>query len=185
MAQDLLIRKILQGFDQFDVDGDGGLTEDDHVLMGRRCAAELGHPPDSDEERRIVDAYVAIWRNLHLPRLREGEERMSKAAFVESTLSLADDPEAGRATVGALAEVFLTVADADGDGVVTPDEYYCFLRGHFPRATREVVDDAFRHLDRDGDGVLSREEFVSAVVEYWSSRDPGAPGNWLMGVDFG
>ncbi|WP_344467900.1 EF-hand domain-containing protein [Kitasatospora kazusensis] len=37
---------------------------------------------------------------------------------------------------------------------------------------------AFEHLDRDGDGTLSGEEFVSAIVEFRSSSDPAAPGNW-------
>ncbi|SDE20160.1 hypothetical protein [Glycomyces harbinensis] len=31
------------------------------------------------------------------------------------------------------------------------------------------------HLDRDANGRLTPEEFVNAVVEYWSSTDPDAP----------
>ncbi|MFI6642624.1 EF-hand domain-containing protein [Streptomyces sp. NPDC050504] len=184
MTQDLLIRKILHGFDQFDADGSGELTESDHVLMGQRTAQALGHASGSESEQGIVDAYVSVWRNLHLPRLAPGTESITREQFVASTLALADDPAAGRATVGALAEVFLTVADANGDGVVSPDEYFCFLRGHFPQVTREAADIAFGHLDRDGNGTLSPEEFTSAIVEFWSSRDPHAPGNWWTGTDF-
>ncbi|MFJ4906987.1 EF-hand domain-containing protein [Streptomyces sp. NPDC093249] len=184
MSQDLLIRKIRHGFDRFDVDESGDLTEADHVLMGQRSARALGLPPGSDGERRIVDAYVGIWRNLHVPHLPPGVESMTREQFVESTLSLADDPEAAKATLGALAEVFLSVADADGDGVVDPEEHLCFLRGHFPQVTREEADTVFRHLDRDGDGTLSREEFTSAVIEYWTSTDPHAPGNWWIGAGF-
>ena len=36
-------------------------------------------------------------------------------------------------------------------------------------------------LDADGDGYLPDEEFTRAIVEYWSSADPEAPGNWWMG----
>ncbi|MFD4156945.1 hypothetical protein ACFWR4_29895 [Streptomyces hydrogenans] len=39
----------------------------------------------------------------------------------------------------------------------------------------------FDHLDTDGDGSLSAEEFVRALTEFWSSTDPDAPGNWWMG----
>lgn len=184
MTQDLLVRKIRYGFDQFDADGSGELTEADHVLMGQRTARTLGHTSGSDGERSIVDAYVSVWRNLHVPNLPPGTESLTREQFVASTLSLANDPAARKATVGALAEVFLTVADADGDGVVSPDEYFCFLRGHFAQVTREEADTAFRHLDLDGNGTLSPEEFTSAIVEFWSSSDPQAPGNWWMGVDF-
>ncbi|MEV3874369.1 EF-hand domain-containing protein [Streptomyces sp. NPDC049906] len=184
MSQDLLVRKINHGFDRFDVDGSGALTEADHVLMGQRSARALGHGPGSEGERRIVDAYVGVWRQLHVPHLPPEGRSMTREQFLASTLSLVDDPETAKATVGAVAEAFLAVADADGNGVVDPTEYFVFLRGHFPGVTREEADTAFRHLDRDGDGTLSAEEFTEATVEYWSSRDPEAPGNWWIGVDF-
>ncbi|EDY49649.1 EF-hand domain-containing protein [Streptomyces clavuligerus] len=184
MSQELLIRKIRHGFDQFDADGNGELTESDHVLMGQRTAHALGHASGSEGERRIVDAFVSVWRTLHVPHLEPGAASLTREQFVDSTLSLADDPAAARATVGVLAEIFLALADTDGNGVVDAEEYFGFLRGHFALLSREDTDLAFQHLDRDGNGTLSAEEFTSAIVEFWSSRDPRAPGNWWMGVEF-
>ncbi|MFJ8046396.1 EF-hand domain-containing protein [Kitasatospora sp. NPDC096147] len=181
MSENLLHDKIAYGFDHLDRDGDGRLTEDDHVLMGRDSARALGLAEGSPEERRIIDGYLRIWHELHLPRLPAGTREISREEFIAGTLRLADDPDAALATVGALAEVFLSVADADGNGVIDPDEFYAFQRGHFPSLYRETADEAFAQLDRDGNGTLSREEFVQAVVEYWTSRDPEAPGNWWTG----
>ncbi|MFE1268783.1 EF-hand domain-containing protein [Streptomyces sp. NPDC058758] len=181
MGTDLLITKISHGFDHLDVDGDGRLTERDHVLCGRRVAASLGHAEGSEGERKIVDAYRGIWRNLHLPHLPEGSTAISKKEFVASTAGLAGDPDAAAATVGAPARVFLEVADTDRDGRVSPAEFLVFQRGHFPGLTEAEADEAFAHLDTDGDGSLSAEEFVRAITEFWSSTDPAAPGNWWMG----
>jgi hypothetical protein len=61
---DLLTAKINHGFDHLDADGDGQLTEDDHVLMGQRVAASLGHAAGSPAEQQIIDAYLRIWREL-------------------------------------------------------------------------------------------------------------------------
>jgi Ca2+-binding EF-hand superfamily protein len=178
---DMLTAKISHGFDHLDADGDGLLTEHDHLLMGQRVAASLGHPAGSDEERQIIEAYQVIWRDLHLPHIPGGGTSMSKEDFVTSTRTLADDPAAAQASVGALARAFLAIVDPDRTGHVSPAEYVAFLRGHFPGLTDADADEAFAHLDADGDGYLSDEEFVNAIVEYWSSADPDAPGNWWMG----
>ncbi|MFC9896737.1 EF-hand domain-containing protein [Nocardia sp. NPDC127579] len=178
---DLLTAKIAHGFDHLDVDGDGRLTEHDHVLCGRRVAAALGHPAGSAAEQTIIDAYLTIWRDLHLPHIPGGGDSITKEQFVTSTRTLAADPAAAAASVGALAEAFLAIADADGDGTVDPAEFLAFQRGHFPGLSDAEGAEAFAHLDTDGDGRLSAAEFIRAIIEYWSSADPDAPGNWWMG----
>ena len=182
MAEEsLLTAKIRHGFDHLDADGDGRLTEEDHVIMGRRVAAALGHPPGSEAEAQIIAAYVGIWRDLHLPHTADGAAGISKEEFVRSTSRLASDPQAAQATVGAVGQAYLAIVDAERDGHVTPDEFPAFQRGHFPALTQSEADEAFAHLDSNGDGYLSEQEFTQAIVEYWSSQDPDAPGNWWMG----
>ncbi|WP_030692273.1 EF-hand domain-containing protein [Streptomyces globisporus] len=180
-GQDFLTAKIERGFDRLDVNGNGVLTEDDHVEMGRRVASSLGHTEDSPETERIVDAYLAIWREVHLPFLPAGSQGIPRDQFVASTRTLAQNPEAARAALGGIAETYLQIADIDQDGRISPHEFLAFQRGHFPEFTEENAAEAFSHLDTDGDGMLSPAEFTNAVVEFWTSPDPGAAGNWWMG----
>lgn len=181
MSDDLLIAKINHGFDHLDADGDGLLTERDHVLMGLSVARSLGHQEGSEAEAVIVRAYLTTWHDLHLAQLPAGTEAITRQQFVASTGSLADDPEAAQNILGALAHAFLAVADADRSGTVDAGEFFVFQRGHFAGLSRDDSDEAFRHLDTDGDGVLSAAEFTSAIVEFWTSRAPDAPGNWWTG----
>ncbi|MFJ3876907.1 EF-hand domain-containing protein [Streptomyces sp. NPDC090077] len=178
---DMLREKISHGFDLLDADGDGALTEADHVIMGDRAADQLGHARGSAEHTRMVDAYVAIWHGLHAQHAGAADGRLTKEEFTTGVLALAGDPEAAAATVGALARAFFAIADADADGLVSRPEFDAFQRSHFPGIGRADLDAAFGRLDRDGDGTLDPAEFESAVVEYWSSTDPDAPGNWWMG----
>jgi Ca2+-binding EF-hand superfamily protein len=178
---DLLTAKINHGFDHLDADEDGQLTEDDHVLMGQRVAASLGHAAGSLAEQQIIDAYLRIWHDLHLPHIPGGGTAISREQFLISTRTLVSDPAAAQATVGALAEAFLAIADTDHDGQVSPEEFLAFQRGHFPDLTEADANEAFSHLDVDGDGLLSAEEFTRAIIEFWSSTDPNARGNWWMG----
>jgi len=178
---DLLTAKLEHGFTHLDRDGDGILTEHDHVLMGESVAASLGHPSGSAQEQRIIDAYLRIWRDLHLPHVPPGTTGISKEQFLTSTRTLAADPALARATVGALAEAFAGIADGDGDGAIASREYGLFLRGHFPRLTDADLTYAFTTLDTDGDGQLSREELVTAIIEFWTSADHSARGNHWAG----
>lgn len=178
---ELLSTKIRRGFDHLDADGDGWLDEDDHVLMGRRVAESLGHAGGSAEEQRIIDMYLRIWREVHLPHVSSGDPGISRDSFITSTSALADDPDAARSTLGALAEAFLEIADLDADGQVSPREFLAFQHGHFPGMTEAAATTAFTHLDTDGDGHLSAEEFINAVIEYWTSSNPDAPANWWLG----
>ncbi|MFF9642194.1 EF-hand domain-containing protein [Kitasatospora aureofaciens] len=181
MSDDLLFAKINHGFDHLDADGDGLLTERDHVLMGHSVARSLGHQEGSEAEAVIVRAYLTVWHDLHLAGKPTGTEAITREQFVASTGALADDPVAAREIFGALAGSFLAVADADHSGTVDAGEFFVFQRGHFAGLSRDDADEAFRHLDLDGDGTLSADEFTSAIIEYWTSRDPEAPGNWWTG----
>ncbi|MBM7773982.1 Ca2+-binding EF-hand superfamily protein [Actinokineospora baliensis] len=178
---ELLTTKISRGFDHLDADGDGVLDERDHVLMGERVAEALGHAPGSPGEQRIIDTYLRIWREVHLPHVPAGESGIAKESFIASTGALANDPDTAQATLGALAEAFLDLADVDADGTVSPREFLAFQRGHFPNLSEADANAAFTHLDTNGDGTLSTEEFVRATIEYWTSSDPAAPGNWWLG----
>lgn len=40
---------------------------------------------------------------------------------------------------------------------------------------------AFAKLDLDGDGYISAAEFTRLYLEFFTSEDPEAPGNWFWG----
>lgn len=182
MPTDMLTAKIEYGFDQLTLRSGGVLDGPSHVAMGRRAAAAVGHALGSADEARMIEAYLNVWRTVHLPRVPAGSRGLSKQEFVDGMLALAaGDPAARRTTLGALAETFFVLADHHRDGRVDRDEFWAFQHGHFPELTRAALDEGFDHLDADHDGYLSREQFTDAIVEYWTSSDPEAPGNWWLG----
>jgi hypothetical protein len=179
---DMLTAKIEYGFDQLTTRNGGVLDGPSHVAMGRRAAAAIGHALGSADEARMIEAYLNVWRTVHMPYVPAGSRGMTREEFVRSMLALAgDDPARREATLGALAETFFALADHDQDGRVDHHKFWAFQHGHFPELTRAAVGEAFAHLDADRDGYLSRGQFTSAIVEYWTSRDPDAPGNWWLG----
>ena len=182
MPADMLTAKIEFGFDQLTARSGGVLDGPSHVAMGRRAAAAIGYALGSAEEARMIEAYLNVWRLMHLPHLPAGSRGLTREEFVRSNLALADGSPADReAILGALADTFFCLADVDGDGRVNREEFWAFQHGHFPELTRAVLSEAFDHLDTDRDGYLSRIQFTTSIVEFWTSRDPDAPGNWWLG----
>lgn len=63
----------------------------------------------------------------------------------------------------------------DHDGQLGPAEFLTFQRGHHLNLAETDVNEAFSHLDVNGDGLLSAKEFTRSVIEFWSNTDPNAP----------
>jgi hypothetical protein len=177
----MLTAKIEYGFDLLVARSGGILDGPAHVAMGRRAAAAIGYALGSPDEGRMIEAYLNIWTAVHLPHVPPGARGLTKGEFVESNLALSDDPVGRQSTLGGLAATFFELADIDGDGKVNSGEFWAFQHGHFPDLVRADLEEAFAHLDDDGDGYLTREQFTTGIVEYWTSRDPDAPGNWWLG----
>jgi Ca2+-binding EF-hand superfamily protein len=170
-----LEQKIRIGFARLDADGDGFLTEDDHIMMGQRAAAALGYHAGSRSEQYMIDAYCKIWRTTHQPLAIEG--KVSEEEFLRSILSLQANP----AVLTDLANTLFTIADRSGNGKIDLGEYLAFVQAQAPNLAEADGIEAFSHLDKDSDGYLTREELAKATVEFWTSENPSATGNWFLG----
>jgi Ca2+-binding EF-hand superfamily protein len=168
-------RKIRAGFAHLDADGDGFLSEDDHILMGQRAAAALGYSAGSRSEQHMIDAYCKIWRTTHQPLAIGG--RVSEEEFLSSTMSLQANPS----VLTDLAGTLFTIADRSGNGKIDLKEYLAFIQGYAPLLAEADGIEAFSRLDQDNDGHITRDELAKAIVEYWTSENPRAVGNWLFG----
>jgi hypothetical protein len=107
-------------------------------------------------------------------------EKIGKEEFVRIMKSSVIAPENFESAVGGIADGLIGALDRDGNGSLSRDEYvrmYDAL-GVPPSTSTE----AFKRLDRDGSGELSYAEFRQAIVEFYLSGDPNAPGNWLLGA---
>ena len=69
--------------------------------------------------------------------------------------------------------------DKDRDGRIARAEYLGVAQSY--AMTQEEAEEAFQHLDRDGDGYIDKDEMMLDTLEFFTSDDPDAPGNWLVG----
>nr|WP_237330443.1 EF-hand domain-containing protein [Streptomyces sp. BA2] len=104
---------------------------------------------------------------------------MTETAFVDA---LEQAVETGVITelVGPAVEAHVALVDRNGDGVVSLEEFIVaqqvFGQGG------QIARDAFAAMDRDGDGRVTVDEWQETVLEFYTSTDPGAPGNLVLGL---
>ncbi|MFE2110990.1 EF-hand domain-containing protein [Kitasatospora sp. NPDC059463] len=178
MPAEVRNQKFTMLFDWFDQGGDGMLTQDDLRAMGELFAA-LAAEDDQENASAMREAFGEWWRVLLAHGDADGDGRIDRAEFLAVMEANVTAPEHFEKAVLAIADALMRALDTNRDGVLSKDEYvrmYSDL-GIPP----EHSGDAFRRLDRNGDGSISHEEFRTAITEFYLSADENAPGNWLIG----
>ena len=77
--------------------------------------------------------------------------------------------------VGTIFKLF----DINDDGYISQTEYIDLFIGM--RIEVRFAPKAFRNLDTNQDGRLSKEEMIRSVDQFMRSDNPNAAGNWLFG----
>ncbi|MBB5953824.1 Ca2+-binding EF-hand superfamily protein [Saccharothrix tamanrassetensis] len=177
----LVESKLERRFRTYDLDGNGVIDRSDFELVARRVAAAFGLPAHEARIVRLDVVVLGVWERLAETADADHDGRITldeyKAAFARHVLA---DKEAYAAAYQPFIDAMLDIADEDGDGRLGVGEYVKWHTALMSIPPEEAAE-AFHHVDRDGNGHLTREEMTEAVLEYYFSDDPGAPGNWLTG----
>ncbi len=155
--------RIEAEFDKLDLNRDGYLDWSDYeTLIGRnKKTARVG-----DDDRRIR-ALRAFYELHWLELLRYADtpgDRLSKPQFVAATRASTEDTRRLNVTETG-GHVIFDLIDSNGDGTISQDELTTYLRGVWQI---DGNDDTYNleALDRDGDSLISREEFVNGIQEH-------------------
>jgi Ca2+-binding EF-hand superfamily protein len=122
---------------------------------------------------------MAGWDALLVLADSDGDQRLTATEFCTAFGKLMAQPEQFNAVVLGFVKTAITLWDSNQDGKVSEQEYKNYLLTI--QVTEAEAADAFRRLDLDRDGYLSREEIFQNMKEYYFTDDPNAPGNWFFG----
>jgi Ca2+-binding EF-hand superfamily protein len=176
MLSELQRKKLVGTFRKLDIDQNGRVEREDFDGAARRIADVRGVGSSSPQYKALLSRYEGIWQEL---RDGVGSEHITLdewLAYHEDLLSDRDRLEEG---IVGLANVIFDVLDADGDGLITRDEYRKYLEAHGLDAAR--ADEVFQRLDRNDDGYISRAEVEHIVVDYYFKEDPSSPIELIFG----
>ncbi|MFG2291750.1 EF-hand domain-containing protein [Streptomyces sp. NPDC048603] len=178
MTTDLLHRKFEHRFDLLDTDHDGYISQADFTTLADRLIDGIGEPPGSPKSRALRESKAHYWKSLTGLVDADNGGRVSREDFAAG---LGRCPDASRISdmVRPSIEADLALADRNDDGTVDIAEFTSLYQAiGVPAAEAEEI---FRVLDRDGDGALTVEEWLTTAMEFFTSTDSKAPGNRILG----
>ncbi|WP_416974004.1 EF-hand domain-containing protein [Streptomyces sp. 4F14] len=172
MTSETWLPRVTAAFHGYDMDGDGQLTREDLTAYVHRMCQELGLDADASRRRALHDAYDELWTQLALVSDADRNGRIGEQEFVAATSRRAfDGSRAFRASTMRALDALADALDRNGDGVVDADEYARFFGSTGAASDPDL---AFEALDTDGDGRLTRQEFMGVAAYLFPLADPAS-----------
>jgi hypothetical protein len=170
--------KLAQRFTILDGDGDGYIQKSDLDAMAARVCERLvpGNRPAVASEIRA--GYSELWRQL--AEFSGGAERISAADWPGAMEAVLSDPARYDATVKRINVGVFHATDLDGNGHLDRNEVTLLLRtlGWEEPGRADAV---FTALDLNGDGMVTLDEYLEVVHDFWTGDDADSPSSRLLG----
>ncbi|HWD71348.1 MAG TPA: EF-hand domain-containing protein [Actinomycetota bacterium] len=176
MLSEFRSRKVASGFAELDANEDGHLERGDIETLVHSHGAAYGYEPGSPEYEELARNTLGVWDQVRQFD-SDGDGQVTLEEYVAGFGAFIDQRDAFLAGMGALVDSFYSMADRDGDGLISEEELILHYRAW--RHTEDQAREAFTHLDRGGRGGISKQDWMRNLEEFYYSDDPEAPGNWL------
>lgn len=160
-------QRFTTGFNSLDTDRSGYVTVSDYEAKAESLAVLKGYTLGSPEHNAIRSQFLSIWNELQKAVDKDSDQKVNLDEFLkfaEQTSSQSDLVENIFVKGG---DLVFDLADSDGDGAINFDEskpYFLLFESNLGLAAK-----TFAAIDRDGDGVISKEENRQLIRNSYSS----------------
>jgi Ca2+-binding EF-hand superfamily protein len=181
MLSDLQTRKFSHAFHIADMDHDGVLQRADYELYATQMADAFELPHESSASRALHEKIMGDWE-MTKQLVAGKDDSITLQEFLTFHDAVIHSPMLDGFVAGYVDGTLALWRAVDPNGPAdgaTPERFARFLKA-FGISAAEAAE-AFAHLDRNGNGVMSRDEMIEAQKEFFVSDDANAAGNWLLG----
>ncbi|NEP14580.1 MAG: hypothetical protein F6K14_31165 [Symploca sp. SIO2C1] len=165
LSSSVWVARIKTYFKLMDVNGDGFLSLSDYEAIADRLVELQGNSSNYEEImtlfRDLFQNMIAGGASVDANTMIREEELVANAAKAVSVLQSA--PAVGTRK----NEVFFDIIDTNKSGEISREEYRKYLAIYSGGDQPERADKAFDSIDADGNGSITRTEFIEGHMGYW------------------
>lgn len=163
-TSDFYKRKLRSYFRKLDLNKDDYVT---YTEVVHDTAARAKQPMSPDNHKQFAQLMENMWKTYWEPLAtdKDGEKRVHIDKFVGE---FNQDTKQGRELESRTLKLVFREIDRDSDGAISPDEFALWFK--YMGIDVKHAESAFMIMDTNGDGKLSREEFVNAGVQYYCDQ---------------
>ncbi len=177
MTADAIKRKLEQLFNATDANNDGYVEWADYQRIVDRYLTAFTIDKDERKGQTLQVTYQMYW--LELLRHANRSQRLTRDEYIAANRAASVDTSRFNMVEG-LPHAIVDIMDNDDDNEINKEEFAQFLQASGITAPHAM--DTFTALDTDGDGRISRQEYVRSVREFFhSGTDLKAPGSLYFG----
>lgn len=180
-TSEFLDRKLARRFRTYDTDGDGFIEREDFVQAAARTGEAFGHGPESPARQRLADLCAQLWEHLVAAADTDSDGRIGEAEYKAAFLAgLLATPASFDDGYRPFLDAIMTIADTDDDGKLNADEYARWT-GSLMNLPEADAREAFRRIDRSAEGLVTTDDVLEAIRDYYFDDAPDSAGSWLLG----
>lgn len=180
MISDVQEKKLSHYYQILDFNGDGILERTDFIEIGKNLCTLWSFAEDTEPYNRIINKCATAWEDF-----KHFTGEYAETATLEEWLIFADlnivngDDESYEKHINGFVKDILDLFDENQDDYLSLDEYIDLFMAY--RIDIKYSAKAFTKLDLNDDGLLSKQELITAFSEFFRSSDPNSRGNWIFG----
>ncbi|POX49320.1 signal transduction protein [Streptomyces sp. Ru71] len=162
VANDRLVKR----FEKWDIDGNGVLEPSDFRGEAARIVQNLGKDAGSPEAHSLAAAFQGLYEHLaHRAGVPAGSSITQEQFLAATGTLLFQEGEASfQRALAPVVDALIELCDDNHDGQIDEREFKAWLTA--VGAPTSQVGEAFRKVDANGDGVLSRDELLNVVRDF-------------------
>ncbi|MDV9171380.1 hypothetical protein R6V09_14775 [Streptomyces sp. W16] len=182
MASEFQKQKIDRIYEVLDVEGTGALTFQSFLADAERGALRMHADPE--QARRTMETIrpgiETLWDWMtRFDRNADGEVTPDEFRHGYGDIVLRD-PAGFENVIMSGAEAWFTTGDANGDGVLSREEYTAFFGASLGLTSREA-ERGFDSMVANGTDALTRERYKEMVRDYYLGDDEDSPSALFLG----